>query len=481
MSHDKYQSPLVSRYTSEEMQRNWSDDRKFGLWRRLWLAIAAALQRAGVKAIVPLQLAEMESHLDDIDYARAAELEKKLKHDVVAHAKTFGEAAPTARGIIHLGCTSCDITDNAELVQIRDGLQILERKLANLLRILARFIEKHAGLATLGRTHLQNAQPITVGRRAAMWAQDMLLDLQAMSALIRYLPFRGLKGPVGTQASHMELMEGDLAEKVRKVRRMENEVAAAFDFRDVLPITGQTYARKIDSRVLFLLADLGASVHKICLDLRHLQALKEMEEPFEESQVGSSAMPQKRNPMRSERADALAREIFGCLQSALMTQATQGFERTLDDSAGRRRYLPEAFLLADALLIILTNIFQGIRSYPMVIARNFADEMPFLASEKIIARMVEVGADRQECHERIRVHAQAAREEMQNRGAQNDLLDRIKEDPYFAPVHAELETMADPTAYIGAAEVQAKEYAHLILLHPKVIAFADEEAVTLKV
>lgn len=456
-SHDRYESPLVGRYTSKEMQANWSDDRKFGLWRRLWVAIAEAEQEAGVRGISDGQIEEMRANVDDIDYELAAKIEKDIRHDVMAHVRTFGRAAPSAAGIIHLGCTSCDICDNTELIQMRDGLGILVRKLANLLRIGRDFILKYADLATLGRTHLQAAQPTTVGKRAAMWFQDLLMDLETLANLAENLPFRGLKGATGTQATFLELVEDP-----EKVWEMELHVRRAFGFGKVLTATGQTYPRKLDTTIIAALANFAASAHKIGLDIRLLQQAGEMEEPFEKDQVGSTAMPHKRNPMRSERVCSLSRELMNSMGSALQTQALQSFERTLDDSAGRRRYLAESFLLADAIVIILTNIFQGLNVYPQVIARNLDQELPFLAGEKIILRMTVAGANRQECHERIRQHAYAAAERVKTGDGRNDLFERIRGDQYFLPASPQLDDMMDPAQYVGLAPAQARNVANHI-------------------
>src|SRR3989338_1487759 len=474
--HDLYESPLCGRYSSVEMQRVWSDDTKYGLWRRIWVAVAKAQYRWRVPNISREQIAEMEAHVDDINYDRVIEFERKLKHDVVSHNKAFGLVAPSAAPIIHLGCTSCDITDNAELIQIRDSLLIVRRRLSNLLTAINEFIKRYPNLATLGRTHLMTAQPTTVGKRAAMWATEIMMDLEEVRDLISWLPFRGLKDATGTQASLLELVKDR-----DSVLGMENHVAAKFGFKTILSITGQTYMRKIDTKVLSVLASMAASIHKIAFDIRELQELGEMEEPFEEGQVGSSRMPHKRNPMRSERACSLARELMGAVPSALNTQALQLFERTLDDSAGRRRYLTESFLLADSITRIMINVFQDLRVYPKVIERNLKAELPFLASALIMERMFQAGADRQEAHERLRQHAHAELLR-QREGESIDLIGRIRADKYFAPIVDQLDDILDPQKFVGAAPQQAEEFARateeLLAQFPK---DADSERVQLSV
>jgi adenylosuccinate lyase len=436
------------------MKRLWSDDTKFGLWRQMWHATATAQFKLGVPVITQEQIDQRGQHLADINYERAAEIEKEKKHDVISHSDTFGEAAPLAASIIHFGCTSCDITDNAELIQIRKGLLLIQKRLVKLLRHMSGFIVKHADLVTVGRTHLKAAQPTTVGKRAAMWAQDFLMDLQEISNLIEWLPFRGLKGATGTQASFLEIFKGDRD----KVTEMERMVADHFGFERILPVTGQTYTRKIDTKVLGVLASFGASVHKVAQDVRLLQSDGEMEEPFDEKQEGSSAMPHKSNPMRDERACSLARELYNSMGSVLNTQALQAFERTLDDSAGRRRYLSESFLLADALLLIMTNVMQGLVVYPKVIERNLVKELPFLANARIMDRMVELGANRKVCHENLRDHSRAASVKLRTEGGELDLMDRLRGDEYFEPVRGELEGFLSPLHFMGAAPDQAIEF-----------------------
>lgn len=448
-----YQSPLSSRYTSPEMNYNFSDQKKFSTWRKLWLYLAQAEQELGLP-ITDAQLAEMAAHLEDIDLAAAAEHERRVRHDVMAHVHTFAAACPLAAGVIHLGATSCFVGDNTDLIVVRDGLDILLPRLARCVQRLAAFAGEHAALPTLGFTHLQPAQLTTVGKRASLWLQDLLQDEQTLRQLRHELRFRGVKGTTGTQASFLQLFEGDHD----KVQRLDRRVTELAGFTSCYTICGQTYPRKVDVQIVQALASLGATAHKMCTDIRLLASMKELEEPFEKSQIGSSAMPYKRNPMRSERVCALARHMMALPSNALPTAATQWMERTLDDSANRRITLSEAFLSSDGVLMTLQNICEGLVVYPRVIERHVQQELPFMASENIIMAMVKAGADRQECHEQLRVLSQAAGDRVKQEGLDNDLVSRLREAEYFAPVHGRLDSLLDPSSFTGRAEQQVAQF-----------------------
>ncbi len=449
----RYCSPLVSRYTSTEMQSLFSDDRKFSTWRALWLALARAQKTLGLN-ITEQQLTEMDCHLTDIDYDKVAKIEAETRHDVMAHIRAFGIVCPTAAPIIHLGATSCYVTDNTDLILMREGLGIIITKLARVIDRLAKFADAHKDLPCLGFTHLMPAQLVTVGKRACMWLVDLLMDLEELSRIHSSLKFLGSKGATGTQASFLALFNGDLG----KVNDMNRMIADEFDFRQVFRITGQTYARKVDSIILGAIAGLGASIHKIDRDLRDLQSKKEIEEPFGKHQVGSTAMPYKRNPMTEERGCSLGRHPLALALEANMTHMTQGFERTLDDSAGRRIYIPEAFLTADALLILMQFITEGLIVYPQVIRRHVMDELPFMASEDIIMAMVTAGASRQECHEQLRILSQEAGDKVKLEGGDNDLMARIGTTPYFAPIHDRLAEILNPKNFVAGVAEQVDEF-----------------------
>jgi adenylosuccinate lyase len=448
-----YESPLAARYASREMNRNWSPERKFVTWRRLWIALARAQQALGVP-ITDAQLAEMEAHAEDIDFAAAEAYEKKLRHDVMSHIHAFADQCPAARPILHLGATSCEITDNTELIQLRDGLLLLRRKLLGVIQALRDFALARRDLPTLGFTHFQAAQVTTVGKRASLWLYDFCLDLQELEQLLAWLPFRGVKGTTGTQASFLELFGGDHA----KVRELERRVAEEMGFSRVVPVSGQTYSRKIDYRVLAWLSGLGQSAAKMAADIRLLAHLKEIEEPFESSQVGSSAMAYKRNPMRSERVCGLARYLMSLPVNAAQTHAGQWFERTLDDSANRRLVLPEAFLTADIILSTVSNVAGGLQVWPQVIARHLAAELPFMATEAILMAAVKAGGDRQLLHEAIRRHSMEAGRRVKEEGAENDLLERLSADPLFAALRAGLADLTDPRRFVGRAPEQVVEF-----------------------
>jgi adenylosuccinate lyase len=425
--------------------------KKFSTWRRLWLELAKAQKKLGLD-IKQSQINEMAGHLDDIDFKKAAAYEKKFRHDCFAHIHTFADAAPKAAPIIHLGATSCDITDNADLIVIRDALQITAGKLATVVNLLARFAKKYRSLPTLGFTHYQPAQLTTVGKRATLWCYEFALDLNEVEHRLDTLPFRGIKGTTGTQASFLALFDGNH----NKVERLDKMVAAAFGFKNTCAVTGQTYQRKIDTLVINTLASIAQSAHKFCNDIRLLSNLKEIEEPFEKSQVGSSAMPYKRNPMRCERVTALARFILSLATSPAMTASQQWLERTLDDSANRRIVIPEAFLAVDGILEILTNILDGLVVYPKVIASHIAAELPFMATENILMAAVKAGGNRQKLHERIRIHSHAAAEQVKKFGKPNDLIERLKNDSAFAKV--DFKKVLNPNDYIGRAPQQVDEF-----------------------
>jgi len=449
--YDRYANPLGTRYASPEMQRLFSDQRKFSTWRRLWLALAEAQKELGLD-IPDEAIRQMRQHLDDIDFRAAEAYEEKLRHDVMAHIHAFGDVAPAAQGIIHLGATSQYVGCNTDLIQIREGLGILLGRLANVIDGLAGFARRYRDLPCLGFTHYQPAQLTTVGKRACLWCADFVRDVQDLEYRRDGLEFRGVKGTTGTQASFMALFDGDH----EKVKRLDRRVAEKMGFERLALVTGQTYSRKIDAGVMQALAGVGVSVHKTCNDLRLLANLKEIEEPFETSQVGSSAMAYKRNPMRCERATSLARFLIDISVSPLHTAAEQWFERTLDDSANRRLAIPESFLAADAILLIVLNVVQGLVVYPAGIAAHVAAELPFMATEDILMAAVKAGGNRQELHERIRVHSQAAGEQVKAHGRPNDLLARLKADKAFAAVN--IDSVMNPAAFIGRAAQQVDEF-----------------------
>nr|AAA48574.1 adynylosuccinate lyase [Gallus gallus]AAT76521.1 adenylosuccinate lyase [Gallus gallus] len=432
---------------------NFSERKKFGTWRRLWLYLAQAEKSLGLP-ITDEQIKEMEANLDNIDFKMAAEEEKKLRHDVMAHVHTFAHCCPKAAAIIHLGATSCYVGDNTDLIVLRDGFNLLLPKLARVISRLADFAETHADLPTLGFTHYQPAQLTTVGKRCCLWIQDLCMDLQNLERARDDLRFRGVKGTTGTQASFLQLFEGDHS----KVEELDRLVTAKAGFKRSYMVTGQTYSRKVDIEVLSVLASLGASVHKICTDIRLLANLKEIEEPFEKDQIGSSAMPYKRNPMRSERCCSLARHLMTLVLDPLQTASVQWFERTLDDSANRRVCLAEAFLTADIILSTLQNISEGLVVYPKVIDRRIRQELPFMATENIIMAMVKAGGNRQDCHEKIRVLSQQAAAVVKQEGGDNDFIARVRADPYFSPIHEHLDSLLDPSSFTGRAPQQVAKF-----------------------
>ena len=449
--HEQYESPLAGRYAAEQMRRLFGAQRKFSTWRRLWLALAEAQQELGLD-ISDQQLKEMADHLDDIDFEAVARYEKQFRHDVVAHVHAFGDAAPSARPIIHLGATSQFVGCNTDLLLMREGMDILAGHLANIIDALGRFAERWRDLPCLGLTHYQPAQLTTVGKRATVWCYEFLMDLAEIEHRGQSLAFRSVKGTTGTQASFLVLFDGDQ----EKVQALERAVAEKMGFERIYPVTGQTYSRKVDAQIAAALAGIGATVHKFCNDIRLLSGMKEIDEPFESSQVGSSAMPYKRNPMRCERATGLARFLMDVAASPLHTAAEQWFERTLDDSANKRMAIPEAFLAADSVLGIVLNVVRGLVVYEGSIAARVAAELPFMATENILMAAVKAGGDRQELHERIRRHALAAGEGVKVHGRANDLIDRLEADEAFAKV--DLAAALDPSAFVGRAPQQVDEF-----------------------
>uniref|UniRef100_A0A672YC39 Adenylosuccinate lyase n=1 Tax=Sphaeramia orbicularis TaxID=375764 RepID=A0A672YC39_9TELE len=441
----KYRSPLVSRYASKEMAYNFSDRKKFTTWRKLWIYLAKAEKALGLP-ITDVQVQEMESHAENIDFAMAAEEERKLRHDVMAHVHTFAHCCPNAAPIIHLGATSCYVGDNTDLIMLRDGFDILLPKVR-----LSCFCFH---ILFLSPPHFRPAQLTTVGKRTCLWLQDLAMDMRNLQRARDDLRFRGVKGTTGTQASFLQLFQGD-HDKVEELDRMVTEMAG---FKKAYLVTGQTYSRKVDIDSLSTLASLGATVHKICTDIRLLANLKEIEEPFEKEQIGSSAMPYKRNPMRAERCCSLARHLLALMSDPLQTASVQWLERTLDDSANRRISLPESFLTADIILSTLQNITEGLVVYPKVIERHIRHELPFMATENIIMAMVKAGGNRQDCHEKIRVLSQEAAAVVKQEGGDNDLLARVKADAYFAPILGQLDALLEPKTFIGRAPQQVARF-----------------------
>jgi adenylosuccinate lyase len=450
-SKDVYTSPLVERNASQEMSELFGAQKKFSTWRRLWLELAKAEKELGLN-IKQNQIKQMAKHLDDIDFKKAARYEKQFRHDVMAHVYTFGDAASKAAPIMHLGATSCYIGDNADLIIMRQAMQLIAAKLAAVINLLGKFAKKYRALPTLGFTHYQPAQLTTVGKRATLWCYEFVLDLQELEYRIEELRFRGVKGTTGTQASFLELFEGDHS----KVKKLDKAIAQAFGFKKTCVVTGQTYQRKTDTQIVNTLALIAQSAHKMCNDIRLLANLKEIEEPFEKSQIGSSAMAYKRNPMRCERTTALSRFVLSLATSPSMTASEQWLERTLDDSANKRVVIPEAFLAVDGILQILINVADGLVVYPKVIASRVEAELPFMASENILMAAVKVGGNRQQLHEKIRLHSQAAAAQVKQFGKPNDLIDRLKADIDFTKV--DFDKVLNPNNYIGRAPKQVDEF-----------------------
>jgi adenylosuccinate lyase len=454
MQTQSYESPLGPRYASKEMRFLFSADKKFRTWRALWIALAEAEMELGLPMIRQAQIDQMIAVKDDINYETAARLEEKVRHDVMAHVGAFGEQAPLAKPIIHLGATSCYVGDNTDILLMTEGLRLLREKIAAVLGKLAQFAEKYKALPCLAFTHFQPAQPTTVGKRAALWMQELLLDYRQLDFQLSQMRLLGSKGTTGTQASFLELFGGD----TEKIRALEQKIAEKMGFADCVSVSGQTYSRKTDAQVLQVLSGIAQSAAKFATDLRLLQHLKEVEEPFETNQIGSSAMAYKRNPMRSERICALARYVICDALNPAMTAAAQWFERTLDDSANKRIAVAEAFLATDAILELYLNVAEGLVVYPKMIEKRLRAELPFMATENILMDAVKRGGDRQQLHERIRVHAQAAARVVKENGGENDLLDRIAADAAFGLPRALLEDTLDPVRYIGCAAEQTSDF-----------------------
>ena len=452
--HEVYESPLCGRYADEEMRRIFSDERKFSTWRKLWLALAESEQALGLP-ITDEQLAELRAHLFDIDYDAAARHEQEVRHDVMAHVLTYGEACPTARGVIHLGATSCYVGDNTDILRMREGLLLIRKLLVSAIAALAEFAEEHKTLPTLAWTHFQAAQPTTVGKRACLWINDLVFDLEQLEFQLGQLKLLGCKGTTGTGASFLALFDGD----AEKVERLEAMIAEKMGLPACQAVSGQTYTRKVDFAVLQVLSGIAQSASKFASDIRLLSHLKELDEPFEKGQIGSSAMAYKRNPMRAERICSLSRYLICEVQNAAFTASSQWLERTLDDSANRRLSIPEAFLCADAILNLVINVARGMRVYPAMCGKHLREELPFMATENVLMFCVrEKGLDRQSLHEAIRRHSVAAAEEVKLRGGENDLLERIAADPAFRLTRSELEKIADPARFTGMAERQCEQY-----------------------
>ena len=453
MPHDRYISPFSTRYASDEMQYIFSDDNKFRTWRRLWIALAKAEQKQGLD-ITDEQIAELEAHKDDINYEDAAAREKLVRHDVMSHVYAYGLQCPKAKGIIHLGATSCYVGDNTDVIVMRQGLELVRKKLIGVIANLADFAQQYKDMPCLAYTHCQPAQLTTVGKRATLWMNEFYMDLQESDHQLSQLALRGVKGTTGTQASFMELFGGDSA----KVKAVEADVCAQMGFDKVVPVCGQTYSRKVDYNVLSAIAGLAQSAMKMATDIRLLANFKEMEEPFEKNQIGSSAMPYKRNPMRCERICALARYLMVDVLNPSFTTGTQWFERTLDDSANKRVAMAEGFLATDAILNIMLNVTDGLVVYPKVVRSRLMAELPFMASENIMMQAVEKGGNRQELHERLRQHAIAAGKQVKEEGLPNDMVDRIAADPAFGLTREEIVAGLVPENFVGRAPQQVEEF-----------------------
>ena len=451
--NDKYQSPLSERYASKEMQYIFSPDMKFRTWRRLWIALAEVEKELGL-SITQEQIDELKAHAEDINYDVAKAREKEVRHDVMSHVYAYGVQCPKAKGIIHLGATSCYVGDNTDVIVMTEALKLIQKKLVNVIAKLADFSREYKDLPTLAFTHFQPAQPTTVGKRATLWLQELTLDLEDVEYMLSKMKLLGSKGTTGTQASFLELFEGD-HEKIRKIDGM---IAKKMGFEECYPVSGQTYSRKLDTRVLNVLSGIAQSAHKFSNDIRLLQHLKEIEEPFEKTQIGSSAMAYKRNPMRSERIASLSRYVMVDNLNPAITAATQWFERTLDDSANKRISVPEAFLAVDGILDLYLNVVDGLVVYPKVIEARLMKELPFMATENIMMDAVKAGGDRQELHERIRIHSMAAGRVVKEEGKENDLVDRIAADPAFGMTKEQIMAIMDPKNFVGRAPSQTEEF-----------------------
>ena len=453
MSNDRYTSPLSERYASKEMQYIFSPDKKFRTWRKLWIALAETEKELGLD-ITDEQIEELKAHADDINYDVAKEREKVVRHDVMSHVYAYGKQCPKAKGIIHLGATSCYVGDNTDIILMSEALEIVRKKLINVIAELAKFADEHKNLPTLAFTHFQPAQPTTVGKRATLWMQEFMMDLEDLEYVKGSLKLLGSKGTTGTQASFLELFDGD-QETIDKIDPM---IAKKMGFETCYPVSGQTYSRKVDTRVVNVLAGIAASAHNMSNDIRLLQHLKEIEEPFEKTQIGSSAMAYKRNPMRSERIASLSRYVMVDAMNPAITSATQWFERTLDDSANKRLSVPEGFLAIDGILDLCLNVVDGLVVYPKVIEKRLMSELPFMATENIMMDAVKAGGDRQELHERIRELSMEAGRNVKEKGLDNNLLELIAADPAFNLSLEELQKTMDPAKYVGRAPVQVEAY-----------------------
>ena len=451
--NDRYQSPLSERYASKEMQYIFSPDMKFKTWRKLWIALAESEMELGLN-ITQEQIDELKAHADDINYDVAKEREKLVRHDVMSHVYAYGQQCPKAKGIIHLGATSCYVGDNTDIIIMTEALKLVRKKLINVINELAKFADKYKSQPTLAFTHFQPAQPTTVGKRATLWLMELKLDLDDLNYMIDSMMLLGSKGTTGTQASFLELFEGDH----EKIKELENKIAKKMGFEKCFPVSGQTYSRKMDTRVLNVVAGIAASAHKFSNDIRLLQHLKEIEEPFEKNQIGSSAMAYKRNPMRSERIASLANYVMVTALNPAITSATQWFERTLDDSANKRLSVPECFLAIDGILDLYLNVVDGLVVYPKVIEKRLMSELPFMATENIMMDAVKAGGDRQELHERIRELSMEAGRNVKEKGLENNLLELIAADDAFNLTLEELEATMDPAKYTGRAKEQVDAF-----------------------
>ncbi|MBR1856640.1 MAG: adenylosuccinate lyase [Oribacterium sp.] len=451
--HNRYQSPLTGRYASEEMQYIFSQDNKFRTWRKLWIALAETEHELGLN-ITKEQIDELKAHQDDINYEVAEAREKEVRHDVMSHVYAYGVQCPTAKGIIHLGATSCYVGDNTDIIIMRQGLELVRKKLINCINELSKFAIKHKDLPTLAYTHFQPAQPTTVGKRSTLWINDLVMDLQDLDYVLDSLKLLGSKGTTGTQASFLELFDGDHA----KCRELDQKIAEKMGFKSCYPVSGQTYSRKVDFRVLSILAGIAQSAHKFTNDIRMLQHMKEIEEPFEKHQIGSSAMAYKRNPMRSERIASLADYVMSDVMNPMLVSSTQWFERTLDDSANKRLSVPEGFLAIDGILDLYLNVVDGLVVYPKVIRKHLMAELPFMATENIMMDAVKAGGDRQELHEKIRQLSMEAGKTVKEEGKDNNLLELIAADPSFHLSLEDLEASMQPERYVGRSPKQTEDY-----------------------
>lgn len=475
MATDKYQTPLAERYASKEMQYIFSPDKKFRTWRALWIALAESEKELGLN-ITDEQIEELKAHKDDINYDVARAREKEVRHDVMSHVYAYGVQCPKAKGIIHLGATSCYVGDNTDLIIMTEALKLVRKKLVNVLNELGKFADRYKALPTLAFTHFQPAQPTTVGKRATLWMQELLLDLEDLNHVIDTMKLLGSKGTTGTQASFMELFEGDQD----KIRRLDKMIAEKMGFSDVYPVSGQTYSRKVDTKVVNVLAGIAASAHKFSNDIRLLQHLKEIEEPFEKTQIGSSAMAYKRNPMRSERIASLANFVMSDVMNPAITSATQWFERTLDDSANKRMSVPEAFLAVDGILDLYLNVVDGLVVYEKVINKHIMAELPFMATENIMMDAVKAGGDRQELHEKIRQLSMEAGKRVKVEGLDNNLLELIAADPAFNLTLEDLQKTMDPSLYTGRSKWQVEEFLEEVVA-PVLSRYRDQLGITAEI